>query len=179
MGHGAMRDYLLFNLKVKLLIRLCVYFMMLFSVQLDVTTRTGFVALSFTPCFNCYPVYVNSFALSPDGAGRGFLLINGVQVEGPKPFTYRLSANNPAKFLIQTIPIKGPDSTAQQLIRIKAQLIDPAGTKQDIYDFTSSFPNSYYLFAPYGITYAIFGAKTIDTAIATTAATYSFNDGNF
>jgi len=152
-----------------------------FEVQLDVddTTQSGYASLSFTPCFNCYPVYQNIFELSRSvtGTSLGFLYINDVKVKeaDAKPFKYRLSDNKPAKFLIQTIPMKGQNSKDPPSFRIKAQFVKPDNKKEDIYDVTTTFPNkTYNLQAPYGITYAIFGSNTSE--FNTSAATYTFND---
>ena len=137
---------------------------MIFLALLDDRTSAGVVSLSFSPCYNCFPVYLAQFVIGPTGS-IGVLFVNGIEVANTaNSFAYTLGSNKAVKFLVQTIPQK------KGIIRIKAQYVRDNGSKQEIFDSTIvPVPH----FAPFGITYAVFGNDFTNNA-----ATYSFNDGN-
>ena len=83
---------------------------------------------------------------------------------------YKLDLNNPsATFLVQTIPLKEGNFS------IKTQFLNADGTNQTIYDSETTKKEDTGPFAPFGITYAVFGSNSSNP---NNAANYSFNDGN-
>ena len=72
--------------------------------------------------------------------------------------------------MVQTIPQK------EGKFRIKAQFLNADdGSNQTIYDSETTEMAETGPFAPFGITYAVFGSNSSNP---NNAANYSFNDGN-
>ena len=168
MGHGAMRDYLLFNLRV-IIVSTMNQIISIFLVLLDNKNPTagyGTVGFGFSPCYECNQAYRVSLDLYTTGQSKAYLVmssrVNFQLVDGIN-FNYKLGpSEKAAKFLVQTIPEK------KGKFRFKLQLVNPDCTKQDIFDYTTSGDG-----APYGITYAVFGTEGSPNS----AATYTFKDG--
>ena len=139
---------------------------MIFLALLDDRTIPGVVQLAFSPCYKCRLAYETIFILETTGNSRGQLNVNGGERLLNQPFAYTLGEDKPAKFLVQTIP------QTEGKLKIKAQFVNDDGSKQKIFEYTTSVPEDGI--APYGITYAVFGNAATDN----NAATYSFNDGN-
>ena len=104
-----------------------------------------------------------------DGYSLAYLFVNGVNKfsNTGQPFKYALGPDSPAKFLVQTIP------QTEGKLKIKAQFVNDDGSKQEIFEYTTSVPEDGI--APFGITYAVFGTTS---PTQPNAATYSFKDGN-
>ena len=131
--------------------------------------RWGTVGISFSPCYGCNLAYKTSLDLYTAGNGKsiGYLVINFNQVASQE-FDYILGPDEPAaKFLVQTFPQK------QGKFKFIMDFLKADGTKQNIFDYETSVDGGLDGYAPYGITYAVFGGPDTPNS----AATYTFKDG--
>ena len=135
-------------------------------MQPESTSSSATVGFAFSPCYLCELVYAITITLSPAGGNSDAeLKVNGKTPIPKTQFSYALSDDNPAKFLVQTWPLRAGQ------FRIKAEYI--ASENVPLFDYyTIIGPDDG--FAPFGITYAVFGNKDL-----TSAATYSFKDGKY
>ena len=136
------------------------------------TSSSATVGFAFSPCYLCELVYAITIILSPaEGNSNAELKINGNNAKTGILFPYKLSNNNPAKFLVQTFPLRAGQ------FRIKAEYIaNLAGLVNEnvtLFDYNTTIGSADGL-APFGITYAVFGNKD-----PFSAATYSFKDGKY
>ena len=129
------------------------------------TSSSATVGFAFSPCYLCELVYAITIILSPDGNSNAGLKVNGNNAITGAQFPYTLLNDNPAKFLVQTFPLRAGK------FRIKAEYI--ANENVTLFDYNTTIGSADGL-APFGITYAVFGNN--DTS---SAATYSFNDGKY
>ena len=128
------------------------------------TSSRATVGFAFSPCYLCELVYAITISLSPAGGpSNAGLKVNGNDVITGIQFPYKLSNDNPAKFLVQTFPLRAGQ------FRIKAEYI--ANENVTLFDYNTTIGRADGL-APFGITYAVFGNKD-----PFSAANYSFKDG--